>query len=70
VEEGPKNIVHQRLKGGRRIAQTKGHDQELEVPVVRAERRLVDVLGVHAHLVVARAKVQLGEVLGAVEFIE
>jgi hypothetical protein len=37
---------------------------------VRSERRLLDVAGVHAHLVVAGAKVELREELGAAQLIE
>jgi hypothetical protein len=37
---------------------------------MRTERRLLDVVGLHAHLMVAEAQVQLGEELGAVQFIE
>lgn len=35
------------------------HDQELEMPVVRAERRLVHVVRVHGDLVIATARSSL-----------
>lgn len=41
-----------------------------EVAPVSAERRLVDVIGVHADLMVPRTKVQLGEEVRAVELVE
>jgi hypothetical protein len=35
-EERPEHLIHQSLKGGRRVRQAKGNDQELEVAVVGA----------------------------------
>jgi hypothetical protein len=35
-----------------------------------AKRRLVDVSYEHAHLMVARAQVELGEVAGAMQLVE
>jgi len=49
------DVVHQRLERGWRIGEAERHHQELVVPLVSAERRLADVVRVHAHLVVARA---------------
>jgi hypothetical protein len=40
------------------------------VAMVGAESRLVDVLGVHSHLVVPRVKVELGEEMAPMELIE
>jgi len=70
TEEGAEHVVHQRLKCRRGVGEPKRHHQELEVAVVGAERRLLDVRRVHAHLVVPRAEVELGEVLGPVELVE
>ena len=70
AEEGAEHIVHQRLKCRRGVGEPKRHHQELEVAVVGAERRLLDVRRVHAHLVVPRAEVELGEVLGPMELVE
>lgn len=55
------HVVHQGLEGRRRVGEAERHHQELEVAMVSAERRLLDVVRVHAHLMVARAKVELGE---------
>jgi hypothetical protein len=52
MEEGTKNVVHQRLEGSWGVGEAERHDQELEVPVVSTERCLLDVLGVHPHLVI------------------
>jgi len=65
-----KNLVHQSLKCRGCVGEAERHDHELEVAVVRVERRLVDVLRVHAHLMLAAAEVQLGEERRALEFIE
>jgi hypothetical protein len=46
----------------------KGMNKHSE-PLVRAERRLVDILGRHEHLVIPGMKVKLGEVLGTTELI-
>jgi hypothetical protein len=45
------NIVHERLECGQGIGEAKGHHQELVVPLVSAERRIVDVVRVHPNLV-------------------
>lgn len=65
-----KHRVHQRLERRRSIGEAEWHHQELKVALVCAERRLVDVVGMHPHLVVARAQIQLGEESGAAKFIE
>jgi len=67
---GAENLVHQCLERRGRIGEAERHDHELEVAVVDAERRFVDVLRVHAHLVVAAAEIKLGEERGTLEFIE
>ena len=70
AEEGTKNLVHKHLERRWRVGEAERHDHELEVAVVGAERRFVDVLRVHAHLVVAAAEIKLGEERGTLEFIE
>ena len=70
TQEWPKDIVHQDLKGGRCIDEAKRHHQELKVAVMCVKCHLFYVLWVHAHLVMARAEVELGEEAGAMELIE
>ena len=70
MKERAQDVVHQRLEHGRSVAQPEQHHQKLVQPVVCAERHLGDVSGAHVDLVVARAKVQLGEELGAMEFVQ
>ena len=53
-QEGPQDVVHERLERRRRVAQPERHHQELVEPIVSPERRLVDVGGAHADLVVPR----------------
>jgi hypothetical protein len=62
---GAEDVVHEGLKGRRSVGEAKQHDQELIVSLVCPERRLLNISGVHAHLVVARAQVELGEEVGA-----
>jgi hypothetical protein len=69
-EEGPENVVHQRLERGRRVAETERHDEELIEPIMGPERRLVDVGGQHAYLVISGAQVELGEEAGAMQLVQ
>jgi hypothetical protein len=52
-KKGLENLVHQCLKCRRCIHQAERHDQELEEAFMSAERHFVDIVKVHAHLVVA-----------------
>jgi hypothetical protein len=70
MEEGAKHVFHQGLECCRCIGIAEWHHQELEVPVMRAKRRLGDVLKVHAHLVVPRMKVKIGEEACPMELVE
>jgi hypothetical protein len=54
-------VVHQGLEGRRRVGEAERHHQELEVAMVSMEHRLLDVVRVHAHLMIARTQVELGE---------
>ena len=67
---GAENLVHQCLEHRGCVGEAEHHDHELEVAVVGAQRCFVDVLRVHAHLVVAAAEIKLGEERGALEFVE
>ena len=69
-EEWLQHRVHQRLEGGRRIGEAERHHEELEVPVMRPERRLGDVVGVHADLMIPTAQVQLGEKYCTLELVK
>jgi hypothetical protein len=53
-----------------RIGQPERHDQKLKMAMVRVERRLDHIVGVNADLMIARAKIQLGEESRSVEFIQ
>lgn len=70
MEEQPHDIVHKCLEGSRRVAQGKRHDEELVEIIVSPERCLVHISGVHAHLVIARAEIELREQLGTMQLIE
>jgi hypothetical protein len=69
-KEWMKYHVHERLECCRRVGEAERHYQELIQAFVCSERRLVDVVGGHAHLVIARAEVELGEELGSAKFIK
>jgi hypothetical protein len=56
---GAEDVVHEGLKGRQSVGEAKRHDQELIVSLVCPEHRLLDISWVHAHLVVARAQVDL-----------
>jgi hypothetical protein len=55
MKERAEYVVHKCLESCRGIAQPERHDQELIQAVVGTERRLVDVLLPHAHLMVPGA---------------
>jgi hypothetical protein len=69
-KERMKDRVHERLECRRRVGEAKRHYEELVQAFVCSERRLVAVVGGHAHLVIAGAEVELGEELGAAKFIK
>ena len=69
-EEWLQHRVHQRLEGRRRIGEAERHHEKLKVPVVRPERRLGDVVGVHADLMIPTAQVQLGEKYCTLELVK
>lgn len=58
------------MKRRRGVGEAEQHDEELEQPLVSAERRLVDVIWMHAYLVIAGAHVELGEEPGAAQLVE
>jgi hypothetical protein len=70
AEERPEHIIHQGLECRRGVAEAERHHKELVQAIMCTERRLVDVLRAHAHLVITRAQVQLGEELSAMELVE
>ena len=70
TQKGAEHIVHQSLKSHRCVGKAERHDQELKMAMVSAERRLGDVIGVHPHLVVARAQIELGEEASPVKLVE
>ena len=52
-----------------RIGEAKRHHKEFEVAVMRLEGGLVDIIRLHADLVISRAQIELGEEASALEFI-
>jgi hypothetical protein len=69
MEERTKGMIHETLKSGRGIKETKGHDQELIVALTSVKCNLGDVFLFHTYLVVARMEVEFGKVLSSLKFI-
>jgi hypothetical protein len=57
MEVGAQHIIHQHLKCGWGIGETKHLDWELEVAMVHPERHLGDVLLLYQYLMVAPAEI-------------
>ena len=70
AEELFQHVIHERLKRRWRVGEAEGHEEELEMPAVRPESRLGNVIRVHAQMVVPAAKVDLGEEAGTLELIQ
>ena len=70
VQVRPEHLLHEVHERGRRVGQAERQHEELVVPVPRAERGLRHVGRIDAHLVVARAQIDLAEVLRTVQPIE
>ena len=70
AEEGPEYLVHKRLECRRCVRQAERHHQELVESFMGAERRLMHIIWVHPHLMIAGTEVKLGEEACAAEFIE
>lgn len=64
------HVVHEGLERCQGVGEAEGHDEELEQTLMSAERCFLDVVRVHAHLVVPRAHVELREEFGTAEFVE
>jgi hypothetical protein len=64
------DVVHQCLESGWGVGEAERHHQKLVVPLVRAERRLADVVRVHPHLMIAGTQVQLREKAGAMDLVD
>jgi hypothetical protein len=69
AEERPEHVVHQCLEHGRRDCQAERHDEELEEALMRPERGLHYVVGVHKNLMIAGPQVELGEEARTAEFV-
>jgi hypothetical protein len=68
MEERIKYIIHENLKSGGGITETKGHGQELIVTLMHVKYSLGNVFLFHTYLVVARMKVNFSKVLSPGEF--
>ena len=48
-----KNVIHKSLEGGGSIAQAERHDQEFKVAMVSSKGCFLNIIGVHAYLMVS-----------------
>jgi hypothetical protein len=48
-----KNVIYMSLEGGRSIAQAERHDQEFKVVVVSSKGCFLNIIGMHAYLMVS-----------------
>ena len=63
-DEGFHDIIHEGLKCRWCIGEAEWHYQKLEVTSVGAERCLLNIIRVHAYLVISTTEVQLCEEAG------
>ena len=63
-------VIHEALKSGWGITETKWHDQEFIMAFMSSESSLWNVYFFHANLVIAQAKVELSKELSPIQFIQ
>jgi hypothetical protein len=63
-------LVHVRLEGGRRVAQSKEHDFWLEQSKFSHERRLPSIIRVDEDIIVSPADVHFSKEFGISEFVD
>src|SRR4051794_5224149 len=70
VKERAEDIVDKTLEGGRGIGEAKRHYSEFIMTVVCMKSRLWYIVVLNTDLVVARAEVEFGEYLGALNSVK
>ena len=65
-----KDMIHETLKSGGGITDTKGYDQEHIVTLMSVKCSIGNVLILHTYLVVAKRKVNFGKILIPTKFIQ
>ena len=65
-----KDVIHETLKSGGGITDTKGYDQELIVTLMSVKCSIGNVLILHTYLVVARRNVNFSKILIPTKFIQ
>jgi hypothetical protein len=70
MQKGFKYFVHETLEGGRCIAKAKGHHQELIMAFMSVKKSFRNIHFFHVNLVIAQAKIEFGEELSTLEFIQ
>ena len=70
TEKRTKDMIHEALESGWRIAQAKGHDQKLIVALMSSKGSLRNVCLFHTDMVVARTKIKFSKEMGATQFIQ
>jgi hypothetical protein len=70
TEKRMEDLIHEALKGGGGITQTKGHDQKLIVALMISKGSLGNVFLFHMYLVVSQVKIKFSKELGTTQFIQ
>ena len=63
-------MIHETLKSGGGITETKGHDQELIAALMSVKCSIGNAFLFHMYMVISRTKVNFGKVLSPTEFIQ
>jgi hypothetical protein len=69
INQVGKNRVHKGLKGGRGVAETKGHDEQFKEAKGAFKGGFPFIAGFDTNVIVAPADIKFGEVVHALEFI-
>ena len=69
-KERMKDMIHETLRSGGGITETKGKDQELIVALMSEKWHLEDVFLLNMYMVVSKMKVEFGKVLSPTNFIQ
>jgi hypothetical protein len=70
MERRMEDMIHETLKSGGVIMQTKGHDQGLIVTLMSSKGHFGDVFLFHTYLVVSRIEIKFCKVLCTTQFIQ
>jgi hypothetical protein len=70
MEKNMEDMIHEGLKSGGSITQTKGYDQKLIMALMSSKGSIRNVSLFHTDLVVARTKIKFSKEMGTSQFIQ